>query len=161
MKPLQDLTTLKPLKPKRTWILIADGARARIVVNESPGAGIEPVYPYVFAASSAPARDYGADKPGRTHSPGGARQTSYQPREDWHAFEKGKFATEIAQILNRQAEAHAFDQLVLVAPPKIMGILRAALKGPVGSRVVAEVVKDLTHLSDHELKPHLADVIRL
>ena len=149
------------MKPKKTWILIADGARARIVRNEGPGTGVEPVHPYDFAASSAPARDFGADRPGRTHSPGGARQTSYAPREDWHTCEKGKFATEMASVLNREAEGGGFDQLILVAPAKTMGTLRAALKGPVGGRVIAEVVKDLTHLTDHELKPHLEDVIRL
>lgn len=149
------------MKPKKTWILIADGARARIVRNEGPGTGVTPVYPYDFAASTVPTRDYGSDKPGRTHARGTARRSSYQPREDWHTFEKGKFATEMAQMLNREAEGQAFDQLILVAPAKTIGILRAALKGSVGGRVIGEVIKDLTHLVDRELKPHLEGVIRL
>ena len=149
------------MKPKKTWILIADGARARVVQNDGPGTGVESVFPYDFATSSAPTRERGTERPGRTHARGGGQQTAYQPREDWHTFEKGKFATEMAHMLNERAECRAFDQLILVAPAKTMGVLRAAIRGPVGGRVIGEVLKDLTHLKPHELKPHLGGIIRL
>ena len=49
-----------------TWILIADGARARIFANNGPGTGIASATGVDYIADHRPTRDIGADKPGRT-----------------------------------------------------------------------------------------------
>ena len=148
------------MKTPKTWILIADGARARLVEKQGPGGTLVPVGSAAFAASHAPSRDFGTDKPGRTHDRSGTRQTAMEPRQDWHTFEKEKFATDMAHLLDREAERDAFDRLVLVAPPKTLGVLRDQLGADARGRVVAELGKDLTHLTDHELVPHLDGVFR-
>ena len=149
------------MKTQKTWILIADGARARLVESQGVGAALTPVGNATFGASHAPSRDFGTDKPGRTHDRSGTRQTAKEPRTDWHTFEKERFATDMAHVLDVEAERNAFDRLVLVAPPKTLGVLRKELGAGALKRVVAEVGKDLTHLPDRELAPHLAAEIRL
>jgi len=148
------------MKPRKTWILVADGARARILENEGPGTGLAPALNFNFAASHAPTRDYGADKPGRGQSPGGGHHAK-PPKVDWHCFEKHLFVKDVAKALEGALSDSAFDELVLVAPPKILGELRQALAEPVRSCVSGEVGKDLTHLTVHEMGEHLADKVRL
>jgi protein required for attachment to host cells len=51
---------------------------------------------------------------------------------------------EVAEELYRSAHVNGFEELVVVAPPKVLGNLRAAFHKEVADRVVAEVPKDLT-----------------
>jgi len=50
----------------------------------------------------------------------------------------------VANVLYRAAHAHRFEQLVVVAPPEVLGHLRAAFHQEVSRRVIGEIPKDLT-----------------
>ena len=63
---------------------------------------------------------------------------------DWHQLAEQRFATEVADTLYEMEHAHKFDELVIVAPPKMLGDLRAAFHPEVTQCIVAEVPKDLT-----------------
>lgn len=149
------------MKPRKTWILVADGARARVLENGGPGTGLAPALNFDYAASHAPSRDFGSDKPGRGQGPGGTAQHAKPSRVDWHTFEKHLFAKELAKVLESAMHQSAFDDLVLVAPPEALGELRLALTDGVKDRVSGEVGKDLTHVTVHELGDHLEDTVRL
>ena len=150
-----------PKKPIRSWVLIADGARARILVNEGRGSGLEPVPGKDFNATHAATRVLGADKPGRVFESADSARHAMAPRVDWHEYEKHLFARMIAADLDKAAERRAFDRLVLVAPPKSLGELRAALGAETRKKVTAELAKDLTSIPDHDLAPHLAETVPL
>ena len=142
------------MKATRTWILIADGARARIFVNAGPGRGLSPAVEDDFATERLPTRDVMADRPG-TAVPGAGPRHGYAPREDWHQFEKRRFAASMAGVLNAAARRRAFDRLVLVAPPEPLGALRAKLDPAARQRVVKEIGKDLTGVGERELSSRL------
>jgi protein required for attachment to host cells len=57
----------------------------------------------------------------------------------------------IAKRLYEMGHAHQYQALVVVAPPKMLGDLRAALHPEVTQRIVAEVPKDLLSQSIPEL----------
>jgi protein required for attachment to host cells len=149
------------MQKKVTWILVADGARARVLVNDGAGKGLQPTADGELTHSLPPTREIGTDRPGRTQQRGINRQQSIQPHVDWHRFEKEKFSKELASLLDAAAERGAFHRLVLVAPPRTLGDLRAALGTKARALVHAEVDKDLTHVAIHELPAHLADVVAL
>ena len=65
-------------------------------------------------------------------------------KTDWHDRAEEKFASEIAATLYEMEHSQKFDELVVVAPPKMLGDLRAAFHPEVADCVVAEVPKDLT-----------------
>lgn len=146
------------MKATTTWFLIADGARARIVVNEGPGKGLRAAMDHEFAASHAPSRDWGSDKPGRTGSGAGGARHAVQPKTDFHEFAKERFATEMAGLLDAAATDGAFDRLVLVAPPKVLGNLRGAMRNGAQKKVTGELAKDLTHVPVRDLAGHLENV---
>lgn len=149
------------MKTRKTWVLVADGARARILQNDGPGAGLAPALDFDFAASHAPSRDFASDKPGKGQGSGGGAGHAKASKVDWHTYEKHLFAKDLAKALAGALQNAAFDDLVLVAPPAALGELRGALADAVKARVSGEVGKDLTHVSVHELPGHLADVVRL
>lgn len=133
------------MKARRTWIVVADGARARIALNRGPGSGVVPAMPYEFAAPHAPTRAFVSDRPGY-HSERGTAGHRFEPKHDRHHFEKQVFARDLAEVIDDAAADRRFDRLVLVAPPAALGRLRAALTARARRYIVAEVRKDLTHL---------------
>lgn len=146
---------------EKTWVLIADGARARIFVQAAPGGTLEPVLKEEDTKSRLHTRELGTDKPGRTHEriADGSRH-ALAPRVDWHVFEKQLFAKKMAKILDQGAAQKSYDRLVLVAPPKALGELREAIGKAARESVVKEIAKDLTPVPPHELPAHLEDALR-
>ncbi len=53
------------------------------------------------------------------------------------------FAKEVAQRIDADRVRNEFDKLVIVAPPKMLGLLRQSLPTPAQSMVAGEVAKDL------------------
>lgn len=141
------------MKPTTTWIVIADGARARIMQNNGPGKGVEPVKDLVFEGDHSPSIDIQADKPGRSFDSVGNARHAMTPTSDAHDELKAKFVKQIASALEDRLDA--YNRLILVAPPKALGLLRKSLPAPVVNKVKGELGKDLTQLPNAELPPHL------
>jgi protein required for attachment to host cells len=143
------------MKKITTWIVVADGARARIVKNEGPGKGLVSAMDHDFAAPHVPSRDQGSDRPGRGFKDAAGARHGMEPGKDFHVYEKARFAKDIAGVLDRAAESGAYDRLLLVAPPKTLGALRKALGNTAKGRLTGHLDKDLTHLEISELQSHL------
>lgn len=96
-------------------------------------------------------RDLETDRPGRRFGSAGHHHDVAGERST-KRHELTQFARRVAQRIDQDRIAKAFDKLVIVAPPKVLGLLRQSLPGPVQSVIAAEIPKDLLH--------HGADVIR-
>ncbi len=149
------------MKPTTTWILIADGAHARIYANLGPGKGIAPVEGGVLEGDHARSRDLGSDRPGRTFESADVTRHAIDPAQDPHRKLKRAFAERIASLVEERLAENAFDRLVLVAPPVTLGDLRAALSSSVRQRVLAELDNDLTNTPIEELPKHLAAILQV
>jgi protein required for attachment to host cells len=55
------------------------------------------------------------------------------------------FAKEVARRIDADRAKNNFDKLVLIAPPKIMGLLRQSLPTQSQSLLVGEITKDVMH----------------
>lgn len=145
-----------------TWILVCDGARARVWANRGSGTGLTAVSAAENPGAHSPTRDLGTDKPGRSQDSSGlGGRHAVAPPVDWHRFEKEKFAREMAAVVNKAALAGEFDRLVIAAPPHTLGDLRKALDAHAAAKVTGEINKDLTQLGAHDLAAHLGDLVRL
>jgi len=149
------------MQKKVTWILVADGARARVLRNEGVGKGLQSALNGEMVHDLPPTRELGTDRPGRAQQRGTGSRHAIQPHVDWHRFEKEKFSKEMASLIDSAAERGAFHRLVLIAPPRTLGDLRAALGQKARSLVLAEIDKDLTHVTIQELPDHLTRVVAL
>jgi protein required for attachment to host cells len=149
--------------PTTTWVLIADGARARLLAQDKPFDHLKPALEQEeFTGSTAQSKEIGSDRPGRSFDSSGlGGRHAMAPPTDPQRYAKFAFARELAERLEEAAHAGRFDRLVLVAAPKTLGDLRELLPGPVKAKVVAEIDKDLTHVPARDLPKHLASVLKL
>ena len=138
---------------------MADGSRARILLNEGIGKGLRPALDQEFGVRLEPTCEIGTDKPGRSFSSVGGSRHAMFPRVDWHQYEKDDFARMMVEVLDLAAAENAFDRLVLVSPPDTLGELRKALGANAQKRVTGEMVKDLTRASPEELAVQLGAVM--
>lgn len=148
-----------PNKRQTTWILIADATRARILKNDGPGRGIETVEGLVFRSENRKLGDIMADRPGRAFASTGSRRHGLEYGADAVREDERAFAKSLVSVLQKALGRKEYDQLVLVAPSKMLGELRAALPDQVKASVHAEIGKDLTQIPNPDLPKHLADVL--
>lgn len=147
-------------KKKKTWIVVADGARSAVYVNNGRGTGLQELSRSESEAGRIPTRDLGAGKPGRGFAPGDARHAFDDP-VDWHRQEKRIFAREVVEAINSAAERKAFDRLIVAAPSKIMSEFRSNLSQRAKKRLKAEITKDLTNTPMIELPAYFKDFVPL
>lgn len=147
------------MKPIRTWIVVADGARARFLLHEGIGKGLKPALPEEMRHELPPNREIVTDKPGRWPDAVGPGRSGLTPTVDWHEFEKERFAHQVAKVLEDGRNRNLFDRIVLVAPPKTLGYLRDELTKPTQQMVYGELSKDLTHHTVADLETHLGEVM--
>ncbi len=146
------------MKPVRTWILIVDGAHGRLFENRGPGKGLEALTEE-FEADHRADHEIVDDRLGRTFESAYSARHAITPRHDPHRELKRDFAESLAKMLDKRRKEHAFDRLIIVAPPKVLGDLREALPEPVRELITAELDKDLTKTPIAELPGHLAAVL--
>jgi protein required for attachment to host cells len=149
------------MKPIRTWVLIADAARARVFENTGKGTGLTLVQDVGLDAELLPSHDLGTDRPGRSFDSVGSGRHAMESPSDLHREQKRLFARRIAEAIEERQARKIFDRLVLVAPPVTMGDLRAALPDKVKAVVATEVIADLTRTPVSELPAHLAAHVTL
>jgi protein required for attachment to host cells len=135
-----------------TWILIADGKNARVLMREAHNSPLT-VARELHGADATHARDL---KTGPTGRFGSGR---LEPRTDPLVHEKQQFARRLAELMNTAAREKLFRRLVLVAPPKTLGDLRMSLDGAASRLVSAEIPHDHVHTPPAELLQHLGDAL--
>ena len=141
----------------RTWILIADGSRARVLERTSAALPFSAVADLEFSTELPRTHDTGDERPGRAHESHGATRHAYEPRSDAHDTLKHKF---IAATLDALAQRHAksrVDRLAIVAPPELLGVIRQTLPEMLQKILVGDLAKDLTKIPDHEIARHLPE----
>ena len=143
------------MKPIRTWIVIADGVRCRVVTNDGPGRGIEPRPDLDFRSEQRRLRDIMSDRPGRATGVVGKGRHAVAYSSDPVREDERTFARSLVDLLEAESAANAFDRLVLIAPPQTMGDLRSMLPKRLQDLVSKEITKDLTKLPIQRLEEHL------
>jgi protein required for attachment to host cells len=134
------------LKP--TWVLVCDASRARVLAFDRAHEPWTVVEDLSHPAGRARSRELVDDKAGRM-GPGS------QPRTDPASTEEARFAHRLGGLLERGFDDHRYGDLVLVAPPRFLGLLRTSLTAPVARRVTTTVDKDLTRTDPRELRDRL------
>lgn len=140
--------------PAGALVLVGDGRKALFLRNRGTPLHTNLVTERVLEQHNPPTREQGSDRPGRTNRSDGVSRSALE-QTDWHQLAEDRFASEIADTLYRAGHAHGFEHLIVVAPPKVLGNLRAAFHQEVVRKIVAEVPKDLT---SHPL-PELAKLL--
>jgi protein required for attachment to host cells len=143
----------------RTWYVVADGGRARILTRRVKSAMFDTRTELTSADIHNRTHDLGAERPGRTHQSANTAHHAVEPRQDLHQAEKRAFIDHLAEALITENRAGAFDSLILAAPAHALGELNHALDAPTKLKIVFQLQKDLTHVPNAALSEHFSALI--
>lgn len=133
------------------WLMVADGEKALFLKNEG-----DATYPNFQVVSemeqeNPPTREQGSGRPGRFND-GPSVHRSAVADTDWHKMGKIRFADEIAERLYKMAHRGDFNEILLVAPPLVLGELRKKLHPEVSARIIGEIPKTLTNHAVYDIE---------
>jgi protein required for attachment to host cells len=150
------------MKPKTTWVLVADGATAKVFNYLGRSAGLEAIEGLMFEQDHLKARDINSDRDRGTYSGSAARgqgQGGYEPPNDAVQVREARFVKNVAAALEERFRRKEFDKLVIAAAPTALGDLRPQLSKELQGAIIAEVPKDLTKSPTPKLEEQLQSVL--
>ena len=145
--------------PQDAWVVIADGEKALFLVNKGDDEDMNLVVRRQEAHPNPKAEDWATDRPGRFND-GPAPQRSAMQETDWHELEKERFASELSDMLYKDAHAGRYRHLVIMASRVVLSTLRDELHKEVEDRIFMEVPKVLTNHPIDEVEVILTDALK-
>lgn len=136
------------------WVVVCDGGKALILENAGDSKFPNLRMHDVFEHKALATHDLGTDKPGRSHSSVGHGRSAVA-QTDWHDQEEQAFLADLVQKLESAVTAQKVKSLIVVAPPRALGVLRPAYSAALRAAVRIELDKDLVKLPVHEIEKHL------
>jgi protein required for attachment to host cells len=102
-------------------------------------------------------RDFSSDRPGRSYESVGGQRHAIERENDPRQREAVRFAKRISRRLDEARRKGEYDELIVVAGPPFLGLMRKELSRPTRERVVHEIRKDLVHGPVEALRRHLPE----
>jgi protein required for attachment to host cells len=137
------------------WVVVCDGAKALVLQNVGDGRFPNLKTVEVFEQENPATHEQGTDKPGRMPAVGMGPGRASVGQTDWHDRAEESFLVKLAQHLDAAIGAGKTKSMIVVAPPRALGMLRPAYSHALKSAVRAELDKDFVKLPVHEIEKHL------
>ena len=138
----QDKTDGFLLPNATTCIVACSAAEARLYLSERRFGDWTLLETMNNPGATLREQAYNSDKPGRAFDRLGRGRHAMSPEETARQHGLQTFAHDIAQHLSKAFSAGRFSQLVLVAEPSVLGLLRRKLSAPLKRALCCEVPKN-------------------
>ena len=135
----------------KTRIVVADNSRARIFSSNIRFSELSEEEDFVHNSAHLLNQELVADAAGKSVDQHG----SLDPASSAKQHELETFAKSLARHLKELHNNDHYETLVLVAPPKFLGLLRGELHSPLDKLVSKTIDKDLTQSNIDELIVYL------
>jgi protein required for attachment to host cells len=143
-----------------TWILVADGARARLFESAVADGALTEVGCYANPEGRAGARRLTTDRPPTVNESVGPARHAIEPHTTAREKVTDRFAKNLSDVLSRGRCERRYARLILVAPPRFLGALHDHFDKPLRDTVVGEVRRNLTALPAAEIRARLPARLR-
>lgn len=137
------------------WVVVCDGSKALFLENAGDAMFPNLKTREVLEQKVPPTSELGSDAPGRSHSSVGHGRSSVE-QTDFHTLQEIEFLKGIAAKLDTALQGGQTKSVILVAPPRAIGVLRQAYTHALKKGVRAEIQKDYVKLPVYEIEKHLA-----
>jgi protein required for attachment to host cells len=137
-----------------TLVLVVDGGGLRLLRNSGREAAVDLELVADRTFRNPPAHMLDEDRPGRAFESSGPTRHAYEG-PDHHRLREQHFAQEAGELLD--ASIGEGTPVIAIAPPRMLGELRAHWSARIREHLVAEIDKDLSHLSRIEIAEYLRD----
>jgi protein required for attachment to host cells len=141
----------------RVWVGVCDGRKALLLQNAGDRAFPKLETRETYEHASRRTSDIGTSPPGRAFSSAGGGRSAIEAT-DWHTLEADAFVKDFAKRLDRGATEGWIRELIVVASPRALGVLRGSL-GHAAQCIEAEFAKDLVDMPVNEIERHLTHLI--
>lgn len=140
--------------PKSTWFVVARRSGAIIFSNFGRGTALQIVAEIDNPEGKLQSNALETDRPGRSFDRAGHGRHSLSSEQSAREHVELAFAKRVADYLEKSRCENVFDQLILVAGPRLLGELRAALTTPTQRLVRLEINKEINP-TERDLRSHL------
>lgn len=134
----------------RNLILVANASRARILKTDRAMKDIVVLEELEHPESRAHDADLTSDRAGRIQKTGATR-SAYEAHTSAHDVEVDAFARLLARKLGDHVREYPLLPVLVVAPPMMLGRLRALLDEGVRKNVMLEISHDYTGMPHKDL----------
>ena len=141
--------------PEQAWVVVSDAVKALVLRNDGEGGKLALTRLETAFQPVPLSHELGTEGPGRVFKSGGGGRSAVDIT-DLHLEEETVFLIHLAEQLDKAVQEHKVKAIVLVAPPRALGILRQHLAEPTRKLISAELNKDLARLTLPEIESHLA-----
>ena len=137
------------------WVVVCDGKKALVLENAGDEKFLNLKTRQVFNHPDQKTSELGTGAPGRSFSSVGHGRSAVE-QTDWHTQEEERFLRTLAGHLDTEVKAGRAKSIVIVAPPRALGVLRPAYTHDLRRVLSTEIDKDLVSLPVHEIEKRLA-----
>jgi protein required for attachment to host cells len=136
-------------------VVVADSGKARLLVAETGESPLVDERDFVHPESRLKEQELVSDGPGSERDTAGSGRHSVGGEKDAHRRHAEIFAGELCAEIDRLRQASDLRRIYLVAAPKFLGLLRAALSQQCQDLLAGEINKDLVSHSIEDIRSHL------
>ena len=129
--------------PNQALVLVADGKKMLFLRNEGDQNQIDLRTEAHDVREDRKDREIKSDAPGTVQQSAGYGRSTYE-ETDFHQLEEDRWAKDAAEDLKKRSLRNDYDALAIVAPPKVLGVLRKGLHKEVEKRIVMTLNKEMT-----------------
>jgi protein required for attachment to host cells len=141
------------------WVVVADRARCRIFSQATRHGPLEELEVLTSPRARLKDQDVNADRAGRSFDSGGHGRHAMGPPVSPYEQDAIRFSKGIAERLESARNGHRYAQLILVAEPRFLGLLRSAFGRALRDTVAAEVDKELTEQDPEAIRQRLRELL--
>jgi protein required for attachment to host cells len=136
------------------WVVVCDGRKALILENLG-----DERFPNLRCReereqSNPPTHEQGTSAPGRVQQSVGTIRSAVQ-QTDWHSLVEQRFLGTLASDLDAAVAKGDAKAVIIVAPPRALGVLRLAYSSRLRTALKAEIEKDDVKSPIYEIEKQL------
>jgi protein required for attachment to host cells len=149
---------MKPVLP--TYVLVANRGNASLYQTQGPQVAPTLIQHFEHPEGRLKSSEIDSDRPGRAFDRNGGARHALSHEESPVERIAHAFALQLAEHLERSREKGEYDQLGIIAPPRMLGYLRDALSKTTRALVYGELTKDLDEPRPADLIPYLEQLAK-
>ncbi len=137
------------------WVTVASSFEANIYSATHIRGELSKIHEMYCDEARLHEQELNSDRPGRAFdSFGKGRHETSSPSSSKQQLSR-KFAREISHYLDKARASSKLKQLILIAEPHFLGVLRASMGKELGKIVIQKISKDLTRQSVASIQKNL------
>ena len=141
----------------KTWVIAAESSHAKIFSVSSKIKPLEEIQEMLNPASKMHESQLTSDLPGRTLAGGGSfgNKHAMEPHTSPKEQATIMFAKQIAEKIDKARVQGKLEDLILVCPPKFLGVLKDNLSAQAQKLIIQTLDKNLVNKTEADIRQHL------